>query len=127
MVRLLLSTAAALTLATLASAQEPSYMDTPSYQFRHRVIIAHGYLMGLAFAILFPLGAIILKAFRSKRLIWFHAGWQIFAYCVALAAFGLGVWFTYETDQVSPLSLLARIVLPTCGLQMLMLMDAVHG
>jgi len=67
---------------------------------QHRVAIAHGIMMGLAFAILFPLGAIWMRLLHFRGLVWFHAGWQLFAYLIALAAFGLGVWLAVVTDQV---------------------------
>lgn len=62
-------------------------------------MIAHAIMMGVAFAVLFPLGSIILRAFKSKRLVWIHGAWQVFALSVALAAFGMGVWMAYWTGQ----------------------------
>lgn len=56
--------------------------------------------MGLAFAIFFPLGAAILRALNFGGLVWFHAGWQIFTYCIAIAGLGLGIWIADTTDQV---------------------------
>lgn len=62
--------------------------------------VAHGILMGLAFALFFPFGSTLLRLFNFRGIIWVHAGVQAFAYAVALAAFGLGVWIAVETDQV---------------------------
>lgn len=56
--------------------------------------------MGLAFAVLFPFGSTILRLFRFKGVVWIHGGWQLFAYVIALAGFGLGVWLAVETQQV---------------------------
>lgn len=47
---------------------------------RHRIVITHGIVMGLAFAVFFPLGAIIIRLLSFKGLMWIHAGWQVFAY-----------------------------------------------
>ncbi|GAB7353966.1 hypothetical protein MBLNU459_g4564t2 [Dothideomycetes sp. NU459] len=88
--------ALAMLLAT-ASAQD---QQSPSEEAEmNRLAIVHGVLMGLAFAVFFPLGAIVLRAFSFHGLVWFHAGWQAFAYAVALAAFGIGVYMAVETQQ----------------------------
>ena len=65
---------------------------------RHRMIIAHGVLMSLAFVIFYPLGAILIRALSFKGLVWVHAGVQVFAYTLALAGMGIGVWFTQNSD-----------------------------
>ncbi|TKA37195.1 hypothetical protein B0A49_13458, partial [Cryomyces minteri] len=57
-------------------------------------------MMGIAFAVLFPFGAIIMRLFKFRGVVWFHAGWQIFTYIVALAAFGLGIWLALLTNQL---------------------------
>lgn len=59
--------------------------------------------MGLAFAVVFPLGATVLRLLNYRGQIWVHAGFQTFAYLLALAGFGLGVWIAVETDQVQKL------------------------
>ena len=56
--------------------------------------------MAVAFAILFPLGAIGIRLFRVKNLVWFHIFWQVFSLTVALAGMGMGVWLAVFTDQV---------------------------
>ena len=65
---------------------------------QNRATVAHGVMMALAFVIFFPLGAVIVRLFSLP--IWAHAGVQIFAYTMALAAFGLGVWIASTTSQV---------------------------
>ncbi|KAI9700763.1 MAG: hypothetical protein M1836_002132 [Candelina mexicana] len=65
----------------------------------HKIIIAHGLIMALAFTVFFPLGAIIIRLFSFKGLLWIHAGWQVFAYVLALAGLSLGVWIATITDQ----------------------------
>ncbi|KAK4996068.1 hypothetical protein LTR66_004237 [Elasticomyces elasticus] len=67
---------------------------------QQRIVMAHGICMGLAFAVLFPFGSIILRAFSFRNLVWVHGGWQTFVYCIALAGFGLGVWLAVLEDQL---------------------------
>ncbi|TKA77475.1 hypothetical protein B0A49_02358, partial [Cryomyces minteri] len=95
---------AALALASTAFAQDggqdggqPSPSEIAKTQ---NIIIAHGIMMGIAFAVLFPFGAIIMRLFKFRGVVWFHAGWQIFTYIVALAAFGLGIWLALLTNQL---------------------------
>lgn len=56
-----------------------------------RSVYAHGVLMSLAFVVMFPLGALSIRLFNFKGIIWLHAGLQMLAFAVALSAFGLGV------------------------------------
>jgi hypothetical protein len=67
----------------------------PSQSFiasRQTILIAHGVLAALAFVLLFPAGAILIRlgSFRSVWLV--HGIFQLFAYIVYIVAFGLGVW-----------------------------------
>lgn len=48
--------------------------------------------MGLVFVLLLPLGVFLIRLLSSKNKIWYHASVQLFAYALALAAFGLGAW-----------------------------------
>lgn len=83
-----------MTTATVSAATEAEH------EYWHKLLIIHGVLMGLAFAIFFPVGAIILHAFRFKGMIWFHAGWQAFALTISLIAFGIGVYLAVEFQEV---------------------------
>lgn len=67
---------------------------------RHQAVLAHGALMGVAFVALFPLGAIAVRVLSFRGLIWFHAATQIFAYTLALAGMGLGVWIATKPDYI---------------------------
>jgi hypothetical protein len=61
--------------------------------------------MALAFVVLFPLGASWMRFFQFKGLVWFHAGWQLLTYCIALVGLGLGIHLAMELDEVRPLPL----------------------
>ena len=57
-----------------------------------KIEMAHGTLMSLAFVIFLPMGAMIIRLLSFRNLVWVHAGIQIFAYTMALAGMGLGVY-----------------------------------
>lgn len=66
---------------------------------QNRAIIAHGIIMGLTFALLFPSGALLIRMFSFKGLVWVHAGFQIFAYALAIVGLGLGVFIAVWPSQ----------------------------
>lgn len=65
------------------------------------MLIAHGTLAALAFVVFFPAGAIAMRLGNFPGLIWFHAAFQIFAYVVFIAAFGLGVYIANTEGLLS--------------------------
>ncbi|KAJ4400141.1 hypothetical protein N0V91_008932 [Didymella pomorum] len=67
---------------------------------RRTMLIAHGVLASLAFVILFPAGAIAIRLASFPGVVWFHALFQIFAYLVYIAAFGLGVYLASEMEML---------------------------
>lgn len=94
--------------------QEINYCDDDSSQSgivpiasgalgnQKKMLIAHGVLAALAFVILFPSGAILMRLASFPGLVWVHAAFQVFAYLVYVAGFGLGVYIANEMDLVSP-------------------------
>jgi len=62
---------------------------------------AHGVIAGLCFAVLFPLGAIVLRIFSFNGLIWVHAGIQVLTQILFIVAFGLGVSITQDIKTLS--------------------------
>ncbi len=64
-----------------------------------RAKIAHGTIMGLAFVIVYPLGAIIIRLLSFTGLIWVHAATQGFAYLMALTGLGLGVYIALKPNR----------------------------
>ncbi|KAL5115486.1 hypothetical protein ACEQ8H_006627 [Pleosporales sp. CAS-2024a] len=59
---------------------------------RQKMVIAHGVLGALAFVVLFPVGSILMRLGTWGQVWLVHAMFQLFAYLVYVAAFGLGVW-----------------------------------
>ena len=69
---------------------------------RENSVIAHATCMGLAFAFLMPMGAILIRVASMRHLVWYHAAIMLFAYVLALAGLGLGVYIAIEPEsQVS--------------------------
>ncbi|KAJ4360769.1 uncharacterized protein N0V89_001336 [Didymosphaeria variabile] len=66
-----------------------------------KMIIAHGTLAALAFVIFFPFGAIAIRLASFTGVVWFHAAFQVFAYIVYIAAFGLGIHIANEYQMLS--------------------------
>jgi len=65
------------------------------------MLIAHGVMAGLAFAVFFPLGAVSIRLLSFPGLVWFHAAIQIFAYLFYTVAFGLGIYLASDMESVS--------------------------
>ena len=67
---------------------------------RDKVVIAHGVIMGLTFAVLFPSGALLIRVFSFRGLVWAHAAFQLAAYTLALAGLGMGVYIAVWPSQI---------------------------
>ncbi len=66
---------------------------------RSNCVIAHATCMGLAFAFLMPVGAIVMRVAKVNHLIWYHAAIMLFAYVLALAGLGLGVYIAIKPKK----------------------------
>jgi hypothetical protein len=75
-------------------------------------LIAHGIMACIAFAILFPFGAISIRLFSFTGIVWFHAGLQIFTTLLFIVALVLGIQLASTLGYVSTL----RKLLPTMQL-----------
>lgn len=67
---------------------------------RRTMLIAHGVLASLAFVILFPAGAIAIRLASFPGVVWLHAIFQVFAYLIYIAAFGLGVYIAMQMEML---------------------------
>lgn len=100
---------AGLPTATAASHKSGGSVGQPGFneRVRNHAQIAHGAIMGLAFAFLFPIGGIIIRVLSFRGLIWVHAGLQTLTYALALGGMGLGVYIALKPDnQVRSLSVI---------------------
>ncbi|ESZ99321.1 hypothetical protein SBOR_0283 [Sclerotinia borealis F-4128] len=79
-----------------------------------RVAIAHGVLASLAYVILFPSGAIAIRIFSFRNLLWLHAGWMITAYMIVLASVGMGVWMAYSYQALGTAHSITGLVVAGC-------------
>lgn len=95
-------------LSSAVNAQEEMMHINPT---RPNAEITHGTIMGLAFAFLFPLGAIVIRTASFRGLVWVHAGIQASAYILALTGLGLGVYIAiYPRSQVRTGKILTRLL-----------------
>jgi hypothetical protein len=62
------------------------------------ILVAHGVIMAIVMAALYPLGALLMPLVRKW---WLHAAWQAVAFCLMWAGFGLGVVTAKQGDMVS--------------------------
>jgi hypothetical protein len=56
----------------------------------------HGVLGFLAFALFFPMGAVLFRVFPRHVTVRLHAAWQVFTWCLALATMTMGIWMARE-------------------------------
>lgn len=79
-----------------------------------KVLIAHGVLASLAYVILFPSGAIAIRIFSFRNLLWLHAGWMVAAYMIVLASLGMGVWMAYSYHALDTAHSVIGIIVAGC-------------
>ncbi|THZ67103.1 hypothetical protein D6C88_08177, partial [Aureobasidium pullulans] len=70
------------------------------FEKAQRAQIAHGVLASLAFVIFFPFGAISIRLFSFRGLLWFHAIVQVLAYLIYIAAFGIGIYLATQIRRL---------------------------
>lgn len=100
--------------ATTAGAQESGgaeYTIPPALiPYLNRIShakIAHGTIMCLAFVIFFPAGSFVIRLGRFKGVVYVHAGIQMFAYIMALAGMGLGIYVSNVSTKFGRPSLVS--------------------
>jgi len=76
-------------------------MSESAREKHERMLMAHGVVMGLAFAFFFPAGALIIRARNVRHLAWIHGAWQVLAICLALIGLGTGLQMTLAYGRVS--------------------------
>lgn len=63
-----------------------------------RITLTHGAVMGLAFVLFYPAGAMLIRLATFKGVLWVHAAVQAFASVLALVGLGLGVYIGVTPD-----------------------------
>lgn len=66
----------------------------------NKVRLAHAIIGPVAFALLFPAGAMSIRILSFKGLVWMHAGWMIFVYAIVLSTMSMGIWMAVKSDQI---------------------------
>jgi hypothetical protein len=91
-----------ITVVTLVRADDDE--DAPGLRGtlaeRNRAHMAHGVVISLAVVVFLPIGAILVRAINSPRIIEYHAIFQMFSFAVLLTGFALGVWLSYLHNEV---------------------------
>ena len=85
--------------------------ESSLFQKLNRAAEAHGILMGLAFVVFMPAGAIMIRLLSFTGLVWVHAVTQVFAYLMAIAGLGLGVYIATNPPQAKQVSIPTTILL----------------
>ncbi|QDS73760.1 hypothetical protein FKW77_005149 [Venturia effusa] len=78
---------------------------------RTRILMSHGIIAGLAFVVLFPLGAIAIRLFSFPGLVAFHAACQTVGYLFWVVGFGLGVYIANNLNYINQPHAVIGIVL----------------
>lgn len=69
----------------------------------------HGILMGLTFAVILPLGALLIRIPNVKYGVWIHAGWQLIGWACMIAGMVMGIRMGNILDRVSYEQLLCNM------------------
>lgn len=91
-------------LNTNATTESPSNLsgwEGLSTETQNRYIQAHGALAFVAFVIIFPLGAILVRLGKFRHLAWTHGGLQVFGVALFFAAAGLGIYVGNALDYMN--------------------------
>jgi hypothetical protein len=84
----------------------------------HSVKMAHAAISPLVFALFMPLGAIMIRVFTFRGVLWFHAGWMFFNYILSLAALGTGIYLAYYIQKLdSAHEIIGLVAICGCILQ----------
>ncbi|KAK3309958.1 uncharacterized protein B0T15DRAFT_19471 [Chaetomium strumarium] len=83
---------------------------------RGTILVAHGVIMALVFAALYPLGSMLMPLFRKW---WLHAGIQTIAFCLMWTGFGLGVETARERRMLfnQAHTVLGTVIVALLGIQ----------
>ncbi|EKD17958.1 uncharacterized protein L3040_004498 [Drepanopeziza brunnea f. sp. 'multigermtubi'] len=109
------TTSAAAVLASGATPAGSIEAEESKPSHFNAVLRAHAIIGAIAFAIMYPLGAIAIRILSIKGLLWIHAGWMIFTYALAISCMGMGIWLAVTDGYMSENHSRIGIVV-VCGL-----------
>lgn len=76
------------------------------------VKVAHGTVLGLAFGLVYPAGAILIRLHGKTNTWAIHAGIQVFAYAMSIAGMGMGIYLALAYHLLtSPHALIGFVVI----------------
>lgn len=55
------------------------------------LLTAHGLVMGIAFVVVLPLGAMLVRFLKFKGSVWVHAGCQLVGWVLIIAGLAMGI------------------------------------
>ncbi|KAF3201321.1 hypothetical protein TWF106_002860 [Orbilia oligospora] len=76
--------------------------------------IAHGTIMGVAFTIGFPSGAIFIRVLKPPNHVYIHAATQIFSTAMAFTGMGLGIWLGLNVRYLDYLHTIIGFAVMAC-------------
>jgi hypothetical protein len=80
--------------------------------------MAHAAIAPLVFALFMPLGAIMIRVFTFRGVLWFHGGWMVFSHILSLAALGTGIYLALYIHLLNTAhSIIGTIVICGCIIQ----------
>ena len=82
-----------------SSARQNSW-ERLSSQAQQRLIQAHGTLASIVFVAILPTGAMLVRLASFRQLVRTHAGLQVFAYTIFIAAAGIGIFIANGADYL---------------------------
>ena len=62
----------------------------------------HGILAATAMVVLFPVGSVIVRVVPGRWAVWVHAGFQMLAWAVYVAAVGVGIYLVNLVGDALP-------------------------
>lgn len=74
----------------------------------HMIVTTHAVLACLAFAFLFPVGGIMIRLASFRGLWLVHGLFQIVAYILYIAAFGLGIYVSLDKSGTEDIGILTH-------------------
>ncbi|KAJ4332671.1 hypothetical protein N0V95_009609 [Ascochyta clinopodiicola] len=96
---------------TVVSGTPPASSDDGDGAMRSNTLLVHAIFASLAFVVLFPVGAIIMRLGKFNNVLGIHVATQIFAWLLFITAFGLGLYYSITGKSITEAHPIIGIVL----------------